>query len=75
MEVRVSQRDVRQEATASVGEPRAATRGHGLGIQRIGCAVQVTVTAANEYLAIELYDRLIQAARDGSVRLDLGRMG
>ncbi len=63
---------VRQEATTSDGEPSATGSGHGLRIQRLGCAVQITMTAANEYLAIELFDRLAKSAAKGSVKLDFG---
>lgn len=58
--------------TVSEGECRAIVPQPTLRIQRNGCAVQIAMTAGDEYLAIEMFDRLIAAARRGSVRLDIG---
>ncbi len=56
----------------SAREPAAIEpSAHGLAIRRSGCAVQITVAASNEYLAMELYDRLVKAAEAGSLCLDI----
>ncbi len=69
----MSQRDVRQEAPSPAnGGYGAAPIGYSLGIRRVGCAVHITLTAANEYLAIELFDHLVESAQGGHLRLEVG---
>ena len=56
----------------SAREPVAIkSSAHRLSIRRSGCAVQITVSASNEYLAMELFDRFVKAADGGSLSLDL----
>jgi hypothetical protein len=48
--------------------PQVAS-GFGITIHRDGCKVQVTLTAQNEYDSIELFDSLVEGARQGSISL------
>lgn len=68
----MSQRDIGREAPAPQnGNASAPALGYSLGIQRLGSTVHVTLTAGNEYLAIELFDRLVESAQAGQLRLDV----
>jgi len=42
-----------------------------IGIKRFGCSVQVNLQCNGDYHAVELYDRLVEAAENGEVRIDL----
>ncbi len=70
----MSQQQVRPETTAYKGEFGMIAPSAALSIRRIGSAVQIAMTAGSEYLAIEMFDRLVEAARRGSVRLDIGSL-
>ena len=42
-----------------------------LGVQRRGTIVYFSLESANEYIAIELYERLVEGAKSGALKLDL----
>ena len=42
-----------------------------IGIKRFGSSVQVNLQCNGDYHAVELYDRLVEAAENGEVRIDL----
>ena len=42
-----------------------------IGIKRFGSSVQINLPCDGDYQAIELYDRLIKAAQNGEVKIDL----
>lgn len=48
---------------------------HGLGIERTASVVMIKLTCENEYAAIELYERLVLSAKNGSFNLDLKTNG
>jgi hypothetical protein len=45
--------------------------GVSLGIKRINSNVEMTLGCHDEYAAIEVYERLIEAAKDGLLKIDL----
>ena len=51
--------------------PHGAAGGYGVAIRRVGQAVEITLTSSSEYASIELYDNLVQAVRQGRLRLEL----
>lgn len=50
---------------------QAAAGGYTIGIRRTGAAVTITLTTGSEYASMELYDRLVQSAESGCLRLEL----
>ena len=50
-----------------------ATKAGGckVGIRRTGRIVEITLASHTEYASIELYDSLVQAIKEGSLRLSL----
>jgi hypothetical protein len=54
---------------ASEGDPRP--QGSTIGIKRFGGDVQISIHCGDEYQAIEVYERLVEAAQRGTVRLEL----
>ena len=42
-----------------------------IGIKRLGSTVQISLQCEGDYQAIELYDRLVEAAQKGKVTIDL----
>ncbi len=48
-----------------------AVGGYGVAVRRIGKAVEITLTANDEYAGIELYDSLVQSIEKGQLRLEL----
>lgn len=63
--------DTEGDKPAPTGNRPATSVGYSLGIRRSGCSVEITVTAGSEYLAIELFDRLMRSAQSGSLSLEL----
>ena len=56
----------------STGVTRGSTDGRvQLTVTRLGPAVQVGLSCANDYTAIEIYERIIQSIKDGCLRIDL----
>lgn len=51
--------------------PQAVAGGYTIGIRRTGTSVQITLTSANEYASMELYDSLVQSVERGCLRLEL----
>ena len=45
--------------------------GMSIGIKRTGASVQINLKCSGDYQAIELYDRLVEAAQKGKVTIDL----
>jgi hypothetical protein len=45
--------------------------GMSIGIKRTGPSVQISLKCSGDYQAIELYDRLVEAAQKGKVTIDL----
>ncbi|WP_419759252.1 hypothetical protein [Acidisoma sp.] len=45
--------------------------GMRIGIKRAGNTVQISLQCEGDYQAIELYDRLVDAAQKGKVTIDL----
>ena len=45
--------------------------GMRIGIKRYGGTVQISLQCDGDYQAIELYDRLVEAAQKGKVTIDL----
>ncbi len=50
---------------------QAERPGTRLAVQRTGSSVTLTIACPTEYQAIELYDRLVEGARDGQLNLQL----
>jgi hypothetical protein len=48
-----------------------AVGGYGVAVRRTGKAVEITLTANDEYAGIELYDSLVQSIKKGQLRLEL----
>lgn len=53
------------------GPSHAVADGYKVAIRRTGCAVEITLTSSDEYAGIELYDRLMQSVKNGSLRLEV----
>jgi hypothetical protein len=53
------------------GEGTSGLRGMKIGIKREGSVVQINLRCAGDYQAMELYDRLVEAAERGEVTIDL----
>ena len=49
----------------------SGVRGMTIGIKRLGSSVQINLQCIGDYQAIELYDRLVDAAQKGEVTIDL----
>jgi len=64
-------RDSFEPARTSDTTPPAATGGCKVGLRRTGHSVEITLTSSNEYASIELYDSLLQAVKNGSLRLEV----
>ena len=47
-----------------------SAQGPKISIKRISESVQISLQCAGEYQAMEVYDRLVEAAKKGEVRLD-----
>ncbi len=58
-------------APASDSASPAATNGCKIAIRRNGNAVEVTLTSADDYASIQLYDSLVQSAETGCLRLEV----
>jgi hypothetical protein len=52
-------------------EGTAGLSGMKIGIKRFGNSVQISLQCDGDYQAIELYDRLVAAAKRGEVTIDL----
>lgn len=49
--------------------PQAA--GYRITLRRNGPAVEITLTASNDYAGMELYDTLLQSVKSGHLRFEL----
>ena len=54
---------------ASSTAPQAA--GYRIALRRNGSAVEITLTASDEYAGIELYDTLLRSVKSGHLRFEL----
>jgi hypothetical protein len=61
----------RAMVTHSEGDGISALLGMSISIKRSGNGVQICLTCSGDYQAIELYDRLVEAAQSGKVTIDL----
>ena len=50
--------------------PQAAA-GYRITLRRNGPAVEITLTASNDYAGMELYDTLLQSVKSGHLRFEL----
>lgn len=50
---------------------QAAVGGYGVAVRRTGKAVEITLTANDEYAGIQLYDSLVQSISNGRLQLEL----
>ncbi len=57
------------QGPGAVRQPAAG--GYGVAVRRSGKAVEITLTANDEYASIELYDSLVQSIKKGKLRLEL----
>ena len=57
--------------TPSPTGERKSGGGIKIGIKRFGSNVQVNLQCNDDYQALELYDRLVEAAEKGEVKIDL----
>jgi hypothetical protein len=53
------------------GEGESGLLGMKIGIKRLGGSVQITLQCGDDYQAMELYDRLVEAAESGKITIDL----
>lgn len=53
-----------------IASPTAAY-GYKIAIRRNGTSVEITLTSANDYASMQLYDSLIQSAKNGCLRLEV----
>ena len=60
-----------EETMKSLSENRNTTGGVSIGIKRSGSSVQIILQCDGEYQAMEAYDRLVEAAERGEVRIEL----
>lgn len=60
------------ETSQDLGAARQpAVGGYGVAVRRTGKAVEITLTANDEYAGIELYDSLVESIKKGQLRLEL----
>jgi hypothetical protein len=64
----VQRRDVTSQTD---GDNASDLSGMSIGIKRSGSSVQINLKCSGDYQAIELYDRLVEAAQNGKVTIDL----
>ena len=58
-----------QPTEASNATPQPA--GYRIALRRNGPAVEITLTASNDYAGMELYDTLLQSVKSGHLRFEL----
>ncbi len=58
-------------STSTEGEDTTGLLGIRIGIKRFGSSVQISFQCEGDYHAIEVYDRLVEAAQTGKVTIDL----
>lgn len=51
--------------------PQAAANGYRIALRRNGPAVEITLTASNDYAGMELYDTLLQSVKSGHLRFEI----
>lgn len=51
--------------------PQAAVNGYRIALRRTGPSVEITLTAANDYAGMELYDSLLQSVQSGHLRFEI----
>ena len=52
-------------------DPRSKKAGFSVGVNRTGRVVNLTLTASNDYVGIELYEHLVRSVQQGCLRFDL----
>ena len=60
-----------QPAEASSTASQAAASGYRIALRRRGPSVELTLTAGDDYAAIELYDSLLQSIKSGHLRFEI----
>ena len=55
----------------AAGPDASSAGGIGIGIKRTGRSVHISLGCHGDYQAMELYDRLVEAAERGEVSIDL----
>jgi hypothetical protein len=63
--------DKRDMISQPNGEGASGLLGMKIGIKRVGSTVQISLQCDGDYQAMELYDRLVEAAQSGKVTIDL----
>lgn len=53
-----------------IASPTAANS-YKVAVRRNGTSVEITLTSADDYASMQLYDSLIQSARNGCLRLEV----
>ena len=61
----------KRESILPNADGASGVRGMTIGIKRFGSSVQINLQCVGDYQAIELYDRLVEAAQKGEVTIDL----
>ncbi len=51
--------------------PPVAANGYRIALRRNGPAVEITLTASNDYAGMELYDTLLQSVKSGHLRFEI----
>lgn len=60
-----------QPAQAASAAPQAAADGYRIALRRRGPAVEITLTASDDYAGMELYDSLLQSIKAGHLRFEI----
>ncbi len=55
-----------------IDPPRPPRSGFSVGVNRQGCVVHLSLTAGDEYGAVELYEHFVQSLAKGRLRLEIG---
>lgn len=50
---------------------QAPANGYSIAVRRNGPAVEITLTAGNDYASMELYDSLIRSIKAGHLRFEI----
>lgn len=58
-------------AQAAGAAPQAAAGGFRIALRRRGPAVELTLTASDDYAGMELYDSLLRSIKSGHLRFDI----
>ena len=70
----MTQRDTEPNGPAQPTQtpsPAPQAAGYRITLRRNGPAVELTLTANNDYAAMELYDTLLQSVKSGHLRFEI----